>query len=581
MAYPNYPDIDLSYSIPHDRVHYNVRYGPHIMQRLNIYKSPVQNASGNPVIVFMHGGGWSSNDKTRTVENSGNVQKALFSFLMDPKWTSGGPDGTNASSYVTSAVGVDIVSIEWRQYVYTQFGFGISSTRSSIYEEFSVPKTDAAGTGNVATTHSTYPTTMEDPQLAVQWVKDNASRYGFNASKVFLWGTSAGGNGALVASLRPSRRYKPTHLASHKYDRTSSSDVIGIINWYGQISMSPFYFVSNILGAMFGISESSDGSTFGDNQYLWRKRRDMERILLLPDASGLYTSASPLSPICKAISPSSMIDEFPWVRKGVKIYSNFMEWEDSLAPNSPYLNGYYTFEGIPPNGISSPWYGAGHEWRQFYDLSAVCLANGIIHDGKVVRSFGSIYAAKAYASAAPYNLAGNNTMFVSSWAGTTTITFPNSAGLSNSAIASSIILQASSLQVGAYITSSAGGTSTVIRATSGSFNDEYAKSISAIPELNAGSIYTADKYTGSAATFYISGAAVSKLGLSSGYYSGSDLNPINQIFNPIHSTTSGYYYTSLGETLKREMPRLYHWIRKTAGYTYIDDNNIWPGDPIK
>jgi hypothetical protein len=69
--------------------------------------------------------------------------------------------------------------------------------------------------------------------------------------------------------------------------------------------------------------------------------------------------------------------------------------------------------------------------------------------------------------------------------------------------------------------------------------------------------------------------------LSSGYYSGSDLNPINQVFNPIHSTTSGYYYTSIAETLKREMPRLYHWIRKTAGYTYIDDNNIWPGDPIK
>ncbi len=241
MAYPNFPDVDLAYTIPHDRVQYNVRYGPHVMQRLNIYKSPVQNQGGNPVIVFMHGGGWSSNDKTRTMENSGNPQKPLFSFLMDPKWTSGGPDGPATSAYVLDK-GVDIVSIEWRQFAYTQFGFGNSNTRSSIYEEQGVPLLDGASTGNVATTHATYPTMFEDPQIAVQWVKDNAGKYGFDAEKVFLWGTSAGGNGVLVAGLRPSRKYKPKHMINHKYDRASDSDVLGILNWYGQISMSPYYF---------------------------------------------------------------------------------------------------------------------------------------------------------------------------------------------------------------------------------------------------------------------------------------------------------------------------------------------------
>lgn len=569
MAYPNFPDVDLAYTIPHDRVQYNVRYGPHVMQRLNIYKSPVQNQGGNPVIVFMHGGGWSSNDKTRTMENSGNPQKPLFSFLMDPKWTSGGPDGPATSAYVLDK-GVDIVSIEWRQFAYTQFGFGNSNTRSSIYEEQGVPLLDGASTGNVATTHSTYPTMFEDPQIAVQWVKDNAGKYGFDAEKVFLWGTSAGGNGALVAGLRPSRKYKPKHMINHKYDRASDSDVLGILNWYGQISMSPYYFPFTYFGAFFGIMDADDGSANGNTESLWRKRRDAEKILLKPDASGSISPSSELTNIGKSISPSSMISEYPWIKKNVKIYSFYRESEDSLAPNATSKNGWFTYEGIPPNGSSSPWVGGGHEWRQLYDLSAVCQAYGISHDGRVARAPGSIYPASAAASAGPYTL-NNETLTISSFVGGAfTITLPAGAGLTATQVASSIAIQASAYQIGANVVD----TSVVIRTSSGTNNSTVAGAIG-LPATATGM----GNYGGSSAYFVLSATSpgLAVLGLTAGLYRGSVLNPINEQYNPVNH--NGYFYNSEEQTIEREVVRMYQWIKKTCGFTYIDDLNLW--DPIK
>lgn len=572
MAYPHFPDVDFTYNIPYDRVHYNVRYGPHVMQRLNIYKSPVQEVDGNPVIVFMHGGGWSSNDKTRTVEGQTNFQKGLFGFLMDPKWTSGG-EVLSPSAY-TLDKGIDIVSIEWRQFSYTQFGYGGATTRSSIFEEYGIPMNDGASTGNIAATHATYPTMYEDPQIAVQWVKDNALRYGFDSSKVFLWGSSAGGNAVMVAGLRPSRKYKPVHMLNHKYERSSSSDVIGILNWYGQINMSPYYFPFTYFGAVFGVMDADDGSTNGTTEGYWRKRRDVERILLLPDASGSFSPSSELSPIGKAMSPSSMITSYPWVRSDVKIYSYYREAEDSLDPNGTTLNGWVTYEGIPPNGISSPWVGGGHEWRQLYDLSAVCEANGISHDGRVARAPGSIYPAYAYASGSPYNLNGE-TLVVSSFSGGQfTITLPTGASLTAPQVASSIVVQASSYQIGADVLD----TSVVIRTSSGT-NDSTVKTAVGLAATSVG------YYSGSSAYFILSATStgLSKLGLTAGTYRGSVLYEINEKYNPINHEIPGYgiyFHTSEQTTTEREMPRMYQWIKKTCGFDYIDDPLLWT-DPVK
>ena len=46
-----------------------------------------------------------------------------------------------------------------------------------------------------------FPAPLEDVGGAVGWVRDNAPRYGLDASRVFLWGDSAGGHLALLAAF--------------------------------------------------------------------------------------------------------------------------------------------------------------------------------------------------------------------------------------------------------------------------------------------------------------------------------------------------------------------------------------------
>jgi acetyl esterase/lipase len=46
-----------------------------------------------------------------------------------------------------------------------------------------------------------FPAALEDVRAAVDWVRENASAYGLDAERVFLWGDSAGGHLALLAAL--------------------------------------------------------------------------------------------------------------------------------------------------------------------------------------------------------------------------------------------------------------------------------------------------------------------------------------------------------------------------------------------
>ena len=46
-----------------------------------------------------------------------------------------------------------------------------------------------------------YPAQLEDVRAAVGWARDNATSYGLDAGRVFLWGDSSGGHLALLAAL--------------------------------------------------------------------------------------------------------------------------------------------------------------------------------------------------------------------------------------------------------------------------------------------------------------------------------------------------------------------------------------------
>ena len=100
-----------------------------------------------PVIVFLHGGGWSGGTRTT------------------------GPD--------------------FRRY-FARDGFAMASIEYRL------------------TPSVTFPANVEDVRTAVRWLKANAAAHGLDPDRVCLWGTSAGGHLAAVAGLAPRGMFEGT-----------------------------------------------------------------------------------------------------------------------------------------------------------------------------------------------------------------------------------------------------------------------------------------------------------------------------------------------------------------------------------
>ena len=98
-----------------------------------------------PVIVFLHGGGWSGGTRTT------------------------GPD--------------------FRRY-FAQDGFAMASIEYRL-------------TPSIA-----FPANVEDVRTAVRWLKANAAAHALDPDRICLWGTSAGGHLAAVAALAPRRLFE-------------------------------------------------------------------------------------------------------------------------------------------------------------------------------------------------------------------------------------------------------------------------------------------------------------------------------------------------------------------------------------
>lgn len=108
------------------------RYGPDARNTVDVYAP--QNASNAPVVLFIHGGSWSSGDKSD------------HAFVGDSLARAG---------YVT----------------------GVMNYRLAPQNR--------------------YPTYVQDAALALKWLRDNAAKYGGNAQNVFVMGHSAGGFNAV------------------------------------------------------------------------------------------------------------------------------------------------------------------------------------------------------------------------------------------------------------------------------------------------------------------------------------------------------------------------------------------------
>ena len=115
---------------------YAVRGGKDLL--LDLYTPAVAGSASLPVIVFLHGGGWSGGTRTT------------------------GPD--------------------FRRF-FAQDGFAMASIEYRLTPEI------------------TFPSNVEDVKTALRWLRANAAAHRLDPNRICLWGTSAGGHLASVAAL--------------------------------------------------------------------------------------------------------------------------------------------------------------------------------------------------------------------------------------------------------------------------------------------------------------------------------------------------------------------------------------------
>jgi len=114
---------------------------------LDLYLPPTPIRRPIPVIVFLHGGGWSGGTRTT------------------------GPD--------------------FKRY-FAQDGFAMASIEYRL------------------TPSITFPANVEDVRTALRWLKANAAAHALDPDRICLWGTSAGGHLAAVAALAPGGMFEGT-----------------------------------------------------------------------------------------------------------------------------------------------------------------------------------------------------------------------------------------------------------------------------------------------------------------------------------------------------------------------------------
>lgn len=134
---------------PTGRVARDVPYGPAPLQRIDVYPAPAGACGENPVVLWVHGGGWRVGDKARL--------GAKRAWAREHGWT--------------------LVSVNYR-----------------------LTDTDVAPARRIR-----YPTHNRDVGRAVDWVADHIAGYGGDPGRIALVGHSAGAQ--IVSSVGVDERY--------------------------------------------------------------------------------------------------------------------------------------------------------------------------------------------------------------------------------------------------------------------------------------------------------------------------------------------------------------------------------------
>jgi acetyl esterase/lipase len=99
-----------------------------------------------------------------------------------------------------------------------------------------------------------FPAQLQDVRAAVRFLKDNASRYGIDKSRVALWGGSAGGHLAALGALSCGAAG-----IDDKPQSAGSECVQGAVIWYGVFDFAPL--VARAEGAPVGLLGCASGAT--------------------------------------------------------------------------------------------------------------------------------------------------------------------------------------------------------------------------------------------------------------------------------------------------------------------------------
>lgn len=171
----------------------NIPYGPEKDSplRLDVYKPADQGTQPLPAVILIHGGGWSSFDKS-TMQRMGQ-------FLA-------------ASGFVAFAVD---------------------------YRLFQPPA------------QNRWPAQLDDAQRAVRWIRANAAKYGVNPDRIGAFGHSAGAQLASLLGMEDTRDNSDPTLAKYSSRVQAVVDVSGPTDFTIERDPDSVSFFTSFLGADF------------------------------------------------------------------------------------------------------------------------------------------------------------------------------------------------------------------------------------------------------------------------------------------------------------------------------------------
>jgi acetyl esterase/lipase len=287
-------------SAPNWTVYYNIKYGVTDQETADLY---LLNKGVNPVVVFIHGGAWQAGDKSNYA-------------------------GSDAEMFAMA--GFNVVSINYRL-------------------------------ANYADRTTQWNAQLQDVQLAIRWLRQNANRFQIDPTRIGALGESAGGHLALfLGSLKGSVSNLSGGIDRSTYFPKQSPKVSAVVDMFGPTDLTQSAIYTWLVPL----------ALFGGRSYF--------------EVPNLYRDASPIFALSKKTAPTCIVQGT--ADTVVPVYQS-IELRDRLSSlGVPFqwipFNGGHAFTGIPSSLKTV-----------IYNQALQCLS-GFLHTNPV-GSVGFVVSARA------------------------------------------------------------------------------------------------------------------------------------------------------------------------------------------